>query len=289
MIEPGVFAALAGVLGALSGSFLNVVIHRLPRGESIVFPGSHCPACGQAIRPWHNVPVLAWLWLRGCCRDCGARISARYPLIEALTAALFVALALRFGPSASAFVWMAFAAVLVAAAAIDVDHRIIPDELSLGGLAVGLTLMPAVQVLEGATLVDAFRHAGSGAALGGGLLWSVGFVHARVCAGLGRRFEHWPGHDENFPARGSLDWWTWFPGMGFGDVKLLAMIGAFVGPVGVVQTIVAASLAGLLFGIGWAVLRRGLDTPFGFGPMLALGALLTVLWPVPLGWLASLS
>ncbi len=286
MIEPGAFAAVCGVLGALTGSFLNVVIHRLPRGESIVSPGSHCPACGHAIRPWHNVPVLAWLWLRGRCRDCGVRISARYPAIEALVAALFALLALRIGPSASALLWMAFAATLVAAAAIDFDHRIIPDELSLGGLVVGLTAMPALQVLDGATVGEAFRHAFAGAALGGGLLWIVGFVHARVCVAAGRRFEHWPGDDEDYPARLSLDWWTWFPGMGFGDVKLLAMIGAFVGPVGVVQTIVAASLAGLLFGIGWAALRRGLDTPFGFGPMLALGALVTVLWPVPLGWLA---
>ena len=289
MIEPGVFAAVSGVLGAITGSFLNVVIHRLPREESVVSPGSRCPACGRAIRPWHNVPVLAWLWLRGRCRDCGVRISARYPLIEALTAALFVAMALRFGPGASAFLWMAFAATLIAAAAIDFDHRIIPDELSLGGLAVGLTLLPAVRIFEGAPAIDAFRHALVGAAVGGGVLWIVGFVHARICVAAGRRFEHWPGDDEDYPARFSLDWWTWFPGMGFGDVKLLAMIGAFVGPVGVVQTIVAASIAGLLFGIGWAVLRRGLDTPFGFGPMLAVGALLTVLWPVPLDWLASLS
>jgi leader peptidase (prepilin peptidase)/N-methyltransferase len=289
MIEPAAFAALAGVLGALTGSFLNVVIHRLPRGESIVSPGSHCPACGRAIRPWHNVPVLAWLWLRGRCRDCGASISARYPLIEALTAALFVAMALRFGPSASALLWMAFAAILVAAAAIDFDHRIIPDELSLGGLALGLSLWPAAQVWEGATVADAVGHAAAGAALGGGVLWLVGFVHARICVAAGRRFEHWPGDGEDYPARGTLDWWTWFPGMGFGDVKLLAMIGAFVGPLGVVQTIVEASLAGLLFGLVWALLRRGLETPFGFGPMLALGALLTVLWPLPLGWLATLS
>jgi leader peptidase (prepilin peptidase)/N-methyltransferase len=227
--------------------------------------------------------------LRGRCRDCGASISARYPLIEALTAALFVAMALRFGPSASALLWMAFAAILVAAAAIDFDHRIIPDELSLGGLALGLSLWPAAQVWEGATVADAVGHAAAGAALGGGVLWLVGFVHARICVAAGRRFEHWPGDGEDYPARGTLDWWTWFPGMGFGDVKLLAMIGAFVGPLGVVQTIVAASLAGLLFGLVWALLRRGLETPFGFGPMLALGALLTVLWPLPLGWLATLS
>jgi leader peptidase (prepilin peptidase)/N-methyltransferase len=274
------FAALAGILGALVGSFLNVVIHRLPRGESVVRPGSRCPECGRAIRPWHNVPVLAWLWLRGRCRDCGARIPVRYPLVEAATAALFVLVALRFGPAPTTWLWMAFGAALLAAGAIDFDHQIIPDELSLGGLAVGLTLMPAARVLEGAQAADAWLHAAAGALLGGGLLWLVGFVHARVCAARGRRFEHWPGEDEDFPRPGSLDWWTWFPGMGFGDVKLLAMIGAFVGPVGVVQTIVAASLSGLLFGLLFAVLRRGLGAPFGFGPMLAFGAMVAVLVPV---------
>ena len=98
-MSPSAFAAVAALLGAVVGSFLNVVIHRLPRGESIVRPGSRCTSCGRAIRPFDNVPVLAWLWLRGRCRHCGARISARYPLVEALTAALFAALAWRFGPT----------------------------------------------------------------------------------------------------------------------------------------------------------------------------------------------
>lgn len=280
-MDPTLLVAFAALLGAVVGSFLNVVIHRLPRGESIVRPGSRCPACGRAIRPWHNVPVLAWLVLRGRCRECGARIPVRYPLVEAGTAALFAVIAWRFGPVPPTVVWMAFAAILVAAALIDLDHRIIPDELSLGGLALGLTAMPAAQVLAGAAPLEAGRHALLGAALGGGLLWVVGFVHARVCAAAGRRFDHWPGPGEDYPRLGSADWWTWFPGMGFGDVKLLAMIGSFVGPVGVIQTIVAASLAGLVFGIAWAVARRGLGVPFGFGPMLAFGALLAVLAPLP--------
>jgi leader peptidase (prepilin peptidase)/N-methyltransferase len=275
------FAAFAGVLGALVGSFLNVVVHRLPRGESIVHPGSRCPSCGRPIRPWHNVPILAWLALRGRCRDCGVRIPARYPLVEAGTAALFALIAQRFGPAPTTLLWLAFGAILLAAALIDAEHRIIPDELSLGGLALGLTLMPAARVYEGAAASDAWLHAGAGAVLGGGMLWVVGFVHARVCALAGRRFEHWPGEDEDFPRPGSLDWWTWFPGMGFGDVKLLAMIGSFVGPVGVVYTVVAASLAGLVFGLVWALLRRGLAAPFGFGPMLAFGALLAMLVPLP--------
>lgn len=283
-MDPRAFVGLAFVLGSLVGSFLNVVIHRLPRGESIVHPGSRCPACGNAIRPWHNVPIAGWLWLRGRCRDCGVRISIRYPFVELATALLFAIVAQRFGPSPMAWLWMGFVAALLVAALVDVDHRIIPDEISLGGLVAGLTLAPALHVLEGVPAGAAWTHAVAGAALGGGLLWSVGFAHARLCAVAGRRFEHWPGEGESFPRAGTLDWWTWFPGMGFGDVKLLAMIGAFLGPVGVVETLVAASVVGLLFGLGWAALRRSFASPFGFGPMLAAGALLALL--VPFGPLA---
>lgn len=283
-MEPRVFVSLAFVVGALVGSFLNVVVHRLPRGESIVYPASHCPACGHAIRPWHNVPVLGWLWLRGRCRDCGIRISVRYPLVELATAVLFAIVAQRFGPSLLAGLWMGFGAALLVAALVDFDHRIIPDSISLGGLVVGLTLAPALHVLDGDTAKAAWLHAGVGAALGGGLLWIVGFAHARVCVAMGRRFDHWPGDGEDFPRPGSLDYWTWFPGMGFGDVKLLAMIGAFLGPVGVVETLVAASVVGLVFGLAWGLLRQSFASPFGFGPMLAAGALLVLL--VPFGPLA---
>jgi leader peptidase (prepilin peptidase) / N-methyltransferase len=283
-MDPRAFVALAFVLGALVGSFLNVVVHRLPRGESIVHPGSRCPACGHAIRPWHNVPLLGWLWLRGRCRDCGVAISARYPLVELATAVLFAIVAERFGPSLLAGLWMGFAAALLVAALVDIDHRIIPDEVSVGGLVAGLTLAPALHVLAGVPAQAAWLHAVTGAALGGGLLWIVGFVHARVCALAGRRFAHWPEEDEGYPRPGSLDYWTWFPGMGFGDVKLLAMIGAFLGPVGVVETIVAASAVGLVFGLAWGLVRRSFSSPFGFGPMLAAGALLALL--APLGPLA---
>ena len=279
-METRAFVALAAVLGAVVGSFLNVVIHRLPRGESIVHPGSRCPSCGRAIRAWNNVPVLAWIWLRGRCRDCKAPISARYPFVEVLTGLLFAVIAQRFGATPMALIWMGFGAALLAAGAIDLDHRIIPDEISLGGLVLGLTLVPLARVHEGAPASAAWLHAVTGAALGGGLLWIVGFVHARICAAAGRRFEHWPEEGADFPRPSSMDYWVWFPGMGFGDVKLLAMIGAFLGPVGVIETIVAASAVGLLFGLGWALLRRSFASPFGFGPMLAAGALLTLLVPV---------
>jgi leader peptidase (prepilin peptidase)/N-methyltransferase len=271
--------ALAFVLGLVIGSFLNVVIHRVPRGESVVRPRSRCPSCGAAITALDNVPVFSWLWLRGRCRHCRTRISWRYPAFELLTGLLFAAVAWRHGLSPMTLPAWTFAALLLAAAAIDFEHRIIPDAISLGGLGAGLVMMPAAGALEGEPVLLALREAVLGALLGGGLLWSVGFAHARVCVALGRRFEHWPGEGEDPPRPGSLDWWTWFPGLGFGDVKLLAMIGAFVGPVGVVYTILAASLAGLVFGLVFAVLTRSLAAPFGFAPAIAVGALLVALFP----------
>jgi len=278
---------LAGVLGLVVGSFLNVVIHRLPRGESVVSPGSHCPACGRAIRWFENVPLLSWALLRGRCRGCGAWISLRYPAVEALTGVLFAAVVARYGLDATTPAWWAFVALLVAAAGIDLDHRIIPDELSLGGLALGLVALPGLRAATGSPYTDALLQAASGALLGGGLLWLVGFVHARVAAAMGRSFAHWPGEDGAYPRFASADYWTWFPGLGFGDVKLLAMVGAFLGPGPVVEAILAASLLGLVFGLAWALATRSWSAPFGFGPAIAAGAVLVLLLPPSLHLLAG--
>ena len=270
---------IALVFGLVLGSFLNVVVHRLPRGESVVTPRSRCPACGRSIAAWENVPVLSYLWLRGRCRGCGVRISLRYPAMELLTGLVVAGVVARYGPTAMALLWTAFAAALLAAGAIDFDHRIIPDELSLGGLLFGLVAVPLVRSLSGDPLGDGLLRSAAGALLGGGSLWSIGFAHARLSTALGRRFEHWPGEGEALPRPSSLDYWVWFPGMGFGDVKLMAMIGAFLGPIGVVQTIVAASALGLALGVGWALATRSWTSPFGFGPALAAGALAVVLSP----------
>jgi leader peptidase (prepilin peptidase)/N-methyltransferase len=277
-----VFAGAAFVLGLMIGSFLNVVIYRLPRGESLLHPGSHCPACNARIAPWDNVPVLAYLWLGGRCRRCGARIALRYPLVELFTGLIFAAIAFRYGALAMTAVWLAFAAAMIAAAAIDFDHRIIPDEISLGGLLVALATVPAAQWIDGAAYWTALQSSAFGALLGAGALWSVGFVHARIAGALGRQFDHWPGEGEALPRPSSVDYWTWFPGVGFGDVKLLAMIGAVIGPLGVLEAILAASLAGLVLGIAWAAVTRQWNAPFGFAPALAAGALLVVLSPVHL-------
>jgi leader peptidase (prepilin peptidase)/N-methyltransferase len=279
LLTPLTLAGVASAFGLLVGSFLNVVIHRLPRGESIAWPGSRCPRCERPIRPWENVPLVSWIALRGRCRGCAAPISARYPAVELATGLLFAITAWRVGPSPMLPVWLAFGAALLAAAVIDAEHRIIPDEVSLGGLAAGLLLVPLVRQLDGFALRDAIVHAASGAALGGGLLWIVGFVHARVSTAMGRTFEHWPGDGAAYPRPASVDYWVWFPGLGFGDVKLLAMIGAFLGPVGVIETIVAASAVGLVGGAGLALAQGRWDLPFGFGPALAAGALCSLLVP----------
>jgi leader peptidase (prepilin peptidase)/N-methyltransferase len=277
---------LAGVLGLLVGSFLNVVIHRLPRGESVVSPGSHCPRCNRGIRWYENVPLLSWILLGGRCRGCRARISLRYPAVEALTGALFAAVVARHGLDLVTPAWWAFVSLLVAAAAIDLDHQIIPDELSLGGLAAGLVLLPVLRAASGWAYTGALLQAALGALVGGGLLWLVGFLHARLAAARGRRFPHWPGEDGAYPRPASADYWTWFPGLGFGDVKLLAMIGAFVGPAAVIEVILAASLVGLVFGLAWAAATRSWSAPFGFGPAIAAGALLVLLVPLPLHLIA---
>jgi leader peptidase (prepilin peptidase)/N-methyltransferase len=281
-LPSGWIVAWAALLGLVVGSFLNVVVHRLPRGESVVRPRSRCPACSRRLPAWENVPVLSWIWLRGRCRGCGARISLRYPALELATALVFAAIAQRFGAVAMTPVWCAFAAALLAAALIDFDHRIIPDEISLAGLALALVVVPLVRAASGEPLAAALAWSAGGALLGGGVLWLVGFAHARLSVLGGRRFDHWPGAGEALPRPGSLDYWIWFPGVGFGDVKLLAMIGAVLGPLGVLEAILVASLAGLVFGGVWAMLHRSLRVPFGFGPAIAAGALFALLVPLRL-------
>jgi leader peptidase (prepilin peptidase)/N-methyltransferase len=276
----------ATAFGLAIGSFLNVVIYRLPRGESLSVPGSHCPGCNAPVAPWDNIPVLSFLILRGHCRRCRIAISPRYPAIELLTGATFGAIAWQYGPTAMMPVFCVFGAALIAAATIDIDHRIIPDEISIGGLALALVVVPAVGALSGAVFVNELSASLVGALLGGGSLWLLGFVHARISTWSGRTFAHWPGPGESLPKPSSLDYWVWFPGMGFGDVKLLAMIGAVLGPIGVVEALLAASVAGLALGLSWAFATRSWNAPFGFGPAIAAGALLAVLMPG--GWLVHL-
>jgi leader peptidase (prepilin peptidase)/N-methyltransferase len=229
---------VVAVFGAVIGSFLNVVIHRLPRGESLAFPPSNCPRCGAKIRARDNVPVLSYLLLRGRCRDCGVTISLRYPLVEALTAALCAGLWFRFGPSLSFAVYFVFLAGLVAITFIDLDHRIIPDSLSIGGVVAGFAASFVTPLGWAASLI--------GIALGAALLLAV-----------------------------ALGYWalTRREGMGLGDVKLLAAIGAFLGWEAVLFTVFVSSVVGSAVGVTLALCRGSsmrLEVPFG--PFLAFWA-----------------
>jgi leader peptidase (prepilin peptidase)/N-methyltransferase len=250
----GIYAAL---LGLIVGSYLNVVIYRVPLGISTVLPRSRCPQCGAAIRAVDNVPVLSFLLLRGRCRQCGAHISWRYPAVEAATAALFLACFLRFGISLEAPVAALFTALLLALAMIDYDHMILPDVLTYPGIALGILLQPLV---PWARLWDgpwgAMAGAALGALLGSGLLLAV-----------------W------------IAWYLWRheEGMGLGDVKMLAFIGAFLGWKGVLVSLFAAALLGSVVGLTLMAFR-GLDlkAKLPFGVFLALGGLIALFAGEPL-------
>lgn len=231
----------AFVLGSVVGSFLNVCIHRLPRGMSIVRPPSHCPSCGATIRYYDNVPLLSYLLLRGRCRACGARISLRYPLVEGLTGAFAVLALWAFGPSAHGFISFGLLCSLEVVSFVDLDHRIIPDEISLGGMAVGLLL-----ALLGLSLP--LREAVLGVLVGGGGLWLVAYLYEVIA----KR-----------------------EGMGGGDVKLMGMVGAFLGYKGALFTIFSGSLLGALVG-GILMALKGADAKYAvpFGPFLSAGAVL---------------
>lgn len=278
-IAPAAVVPIALLFGLIVGSFLNVVIHRVPLGQSIVSPASRCPACEHEIKPWENVPLLSFLWLGGRCRGCGVGISLRYPAIELLTGLLFAAIAWRFGGTAWTVAYCIFAAALVCAAMIDHDHQIIPDSISLGGLGVALVVIPSLHAYYGESWVAALTRSGLGALVGGGVLWLVAFLHARVSVAMGRQFEHWPGEGEALPRPSEADYWLWFPGMGLGDVKLLGMIGAVVGPAGVLDTILASSLVGLVLGGAQALARGALGKPFGFAPAIAVGTVAILFLP----------
>jgi leader peptidase (prepilin peptidase)/N-methyltransferase len=234
-------AAAAFLVGACVGSFLNVVIHRLPREESIVSPRSRCPGCGREIRAWENIPIVSFIVLGGKCAGCGGAISWRYPAVELLTATGFVAIFLLDGPGIPLLRDLVFFSLLVPIVFIDIDHRIIPDELSLGGLAAGLL----VSFLPGGD----WKGSIAGALLGGGILYATAVLYEKV--------------------RGA-------EGMGGGDIKLLAMIGAFVGWRGTLATIFVGSFLGAVGGI--LSMRKGgegLKTAIPFGPYLCVAALLS--------------
>jgi leader peptidase (prepilin peptidase)/N-methyltransferase len=236
---PITFKWYAFLLGLCIGSFLNVCIYRLPLGSSIAKPPSSCPGCGTRIRWYDNFPVISWALLRGRCRHCDTLISIRYPIVELLTGGFAVILWVRFGLDWQTLVYFVFVSALLVITFIDLDHRIIPDTISLPGIPIGFGasfLMPEISWLD--ALI--------GILAGGGTLLAIAWGYQLL---------------------------TGKDGMGGGDIKLLAMIGAFIGWKGVLFTIMASSFIGTLVGVVIMVkARKGMKLAIPFGPFLAIGA-----------------
>lgn len=247
---------VAFVLGLLFGSFGNVVIYRLPRGESVVHPRSRCPGCQAAIAWYDNIPVISWLILRGRCRGCKTSISKRYPLVELLTGVLFAAVTFKYGVSWTTLEYLIFVWSLVVVSFIDIDLMILPDVFTLSGIVIGLI---------GAALNPEreFMPSLMGVLMGGGFLWLVAYLYLLV-----RKEE----------------------GMGGGDIKLLAWMGAVLGWTAVPFVVLASSLLGSAVGLVLAFRREaGLRSVIPFGPYLALAAILYILGGDKIGlWYVSL-
>lgn len=227
------------LLGLAVGSFLNVCIHRIPHGQSLVHPGSRCPRCGYTLRWFDNIPVLSYVSLLGRCRSCRAPISIRYPIVELVTMGLFVLHGFVFGWTPLLVPRVFFACLLVVLFAIDLEHHLLPNVITLPGIIIGL--------IASAVLPPGLVDALIGVLVGGGVLWLIGEAYYR-----------YSGHE----------------GMGGGDVKMLAMIGAFLGWKLVLVTLVLSSFVGSIVGVGVIVWKRGgMKHALPYGTFLALGAL----------------
>lgn len=271
MIPFGVF-----LLGLVIGSFLNVCILRIPADKSIVMPASSCPKCGKAIAPYDNIPVLSWLILGGKCRNCKVRISAMYPAVELLNGLLFLACYFAFGLTVEALKWAVFASLLVVLTITDLRERILPDEVNFFGLGAGLLFSFFTKPIDGTALWLANRifdfpppdmalsvaDAILGAIVGSGLLWVVAEGYFRL---RGRE------------------------GMGLGDVKMMAAVGAFLGLKRTLMTVLAGSLLGSVIGILLiSISKKGRDYELPFGTFLGAGALLVLFFGTPaLHWYLS--
>jgi leader peptidase (prepilin peptidase) / N-methyltransferase len=242
------------ILGLAIGSFLNVCIHRIPRGQSLAHPGSRCPTCGYALRWYDNVPVVSYAALGGRCRKCRAPISVRYPLVEVATMCLFVLYGTLLGWTPLLVPRLFFACAMVVLFAIDLEHHLLPDVITLPGIVLGL--------VSSAVLPPGLRDALIGAVAGGGVLWVVGEAYYR-----------YSGQE----------------GMGGGDVKMLAMIGAFLGWELMLLTLVLSSLVGSFVGLFLILSKRGgLKYALPYGTFLAFGGLVaSLVGDRILGWYLS--
>ena len=238
-------------IGLCIGSFLNVVIYRLPIGQSIVTPPSRCRKCGYQLQWYDNIPVLSWLFLRGRCRKCGVGVSIQYPIVELITGALFVLVVWMTPPGPLLATRLILVGILIVLFGIDLEHQILPNVITLPGIAIG--------VLLSLIAPPGWKDALIGVVLGGGVLYAIA---------------------------GAYYLWRREEGMGMGDVKMLAMIGAFLGWKAVLVTLVLSSFAGAIIGLALMAAQRGsMKFALPFGTFLAIGAIVAMLAGEPLvGW-----
>jgi len=262
---------LSFIFGSIVGSFLNVCIYRMPLGKSVVWPGSHCPKCEKKI-PWYdNIPFISYLLLEGRCRFCKEKISLRYIVVELLTAIMFVIFFRYYRLSYDFFVYLVLACSLIIATFVDIKHRIIPDEISLGGIAIGFIFSIVRNIIQpwspvDHSIINLFLYPPPvldsflGILMGGGIIYSIGKVFDWVYFKKLKK----P------PIQGETE------SMGGGDVKLLAMIGAFLGWQKAILTFFLAPFFGLIIGVINLIFKK--DHTIPYGPFLSLAALLSLLW-----------
>ena len=275
ILPPVAGYVVAGVFGAVIGSFLNVVIHRIPLEESIVFPNSRCPSCGGAIAFYDNIPVVSWVILGAKCRHCKERISVRYPAVELLTAALFVGVARHAGLSAALPFDLVFTSALLALVFIDAEHMILPNVITYPGIVFAVVARIAIPFLTGTPHFDDVPSLSQGA-LADMPVWVVSLAGALIGALIGG---------------GSL-WlmgWTWeklrgIEAMGLGDVKMMFMVGAYLGWRLTILTIFVGVLTGSVIGIVLMARKgqRNMQMLLPFGVFLGLGAVAALLFGAPL-------
>jgi len=264
MLESHVLlAVLAFLAGLLIGSFLNVCVYRLPRDLSVVRPRSYCPACEKQIAWYDNIPVASYLMLGGRCRHCGAKILRRYLMVELATAAAFALCVAALGPTLPALKYAVFSAILITLLATDLEERILPDEFTLGGAAVGIALAALVPIDSGVVTfflsnalglrMASVAEALLSAWIAGGSIWLVGWLY--------QKFRH-------------------REGMGFGDVKMIAMIGAFLGFQETLLTLILASVLGAVTGVAYVLIsKKDMATyELPFGSFIGLAGLIVTLW-----------
>jgi leader peptidase (prepilin peptidase) / N-methyltransferase len=253
-VTRGIWLVYAGMLGACIGSFLNVVIYRLPLGQSLVSPPSRCPTCGYRLAWYDNIPIAGWLLLGGRCRKCKNKISIQYPIVELITAALFVLVVWLTPPGPLLVTRLLLVGILIALFGIDLEHQILPNTITLPGIVAGLLLSTIAP--------PGLRDAVIGVLLGGGILYAIA---------------------------GAYYLWRREEGLGMGDVKMLAMIGAFLGWKAVLVTLVLSSFSGALIGVALIASQRGgMKLALPFGTFLAIGAAVAMFVGEPLvNWYAG--